>query len=56
MKIAIAIATRETDTPKYPMTSRESVTGADALGGTALNSMAKCVRWSHSQTVIETLE
>ena len=56
MKIVIAIATRETDTPKYPMTSRESVIGVDTLKGAALNNIAKCVRWSHSHTVKEMLE
>ena len=38
------MATREMDTPTYPMISRDSTTGAVKLGGDALSKMAKCVR------------
>lgn len=56
MKTVKAMATTETDTPMYPMTCNESRTGGGTLRGSALNRIAKCVRWSHSHTVKEVLE
>ena len=51
-----AMATREMDTPTYPIICRDSTTGAVKLEGAALSKMAKCVRWLHSHTVTELLE
>ena len=50
------MATREMDTPTYPMTCRDSVIARLVLRGAALSNMAKCVRWVHSHTVTEQLE
>ena len=51
-----AMATRETDTPTYPMTRRDKVTAGVMFKGRPLSRMAKWVRWSHSHTVTEEFE
>ena len=49
------MATRETDTPTYPMTSRDEVTSRVIIMF-ALSRMVKWVRWSHLHTVTEEFE
>ena len=38
------MATRDTDTPIYPMTCKESKTVMEVLIGAGLSNMEKCVR------------
>ena len=54
----IAMATREMDTPMYPIICKAKIKffARERSGHRALSKMAKLVRWLHSQTVMEGVE
>ena len=56
MIMVVIIANTDILMPIYPMYIRDNCTGLENVGGFGLSKMAKCVRWLHPQTVLESEE